>query len=265
MNKMNNQNETVEGVIYTESKTARDETINKYDDNGIYDFLSKFKIIQYYSSDDNMVLSIDQIANFYENSKESVSTIIKRNRQEFEEDGMIVLTGEELKEFKNLIGSNELNKTNRTLTLLTMRSLLRVGMIMTSNMMSTKIRNYLLNLAEIATEEQKKWAIQREAGKIERKRMTSAISKYIPESKHKRFAYPNYTNLIYKTLFNKDAKTLREERSMKTNDLLRDSFIGVELDLVSECETIITGLLAVDFTYKQIEDMLKARYTKRIA
>ena len=106
--------------------------------------------------------------------------------------------------------------------------------------------------------------MQREVGIIERKRMTSAISRYIPESKHKKFAYPNYTNMIYKIIFGCDAKTLREERNVKTNDALRDSFTESELKKVEEVETIVTGLISMDFTYKQIEQMLKERFIKKI-
>ena len=199
-----------------------------------------------------------------------MKTIIKRNREEFEDDGMVVLTGQELNDFKEKIlqGSNEPDKISsktRSLTILTKRSLLRIGMLMTSNMLATKIRNYLLNIEENTEIDRKSWAIQREVGIIERKRMTSAISRYIPESKHKRFAYPNYTNMIYKIIFGCDAKILRQERNVKTNDALRDSFTESELKKVEEVETIVTGLISMDFTYKQIEEMLKQRFIKKIS
>ena len=90
------------------------------------------------------------------------------------------------------------------------------------------------------------------------------ISKYIPESKHKKFAYPNYTNMIYKVIFGCDAKSLRLERNVKTNDALRDSFTEDELKKVEEVETIVTGLISMDFTYKQIEQMLKDKFMKKI-
>ena len=152
----------------------------------------------------------------------------------------------------------------RNLTIMPKRSLLRVGMILTNNFMATKVRNYLLNIEEKTEIDRKSWAIQREVGIIERKRMTSAISKYVPESKHKRFAYPNYTNMIYKVIFGCDAKTLRQEWNVKTNDALRDSFSESELKKVEEVETIVTGLISMDFTYKQIEQMLKERFAKKI-
>ena len=244
---------------YAESVTLRNETIETCN----VDFLDKIKAVEYLN--DKMILTVDQVANYYETSRDSVSTIIKRNRDEFENDGMTVLTGQELKEFKkSLEGSFELSKVNKSLILLTKRSLLRVGMIMTNNAMAIRIRNYLLNLEETATIEQKSWAIQREVGIIERKRMTTAISKYLPESKNKKFAYPNYTNMIYKILFNKTAKEMREEKGLTTNDALRDTFSIDQLKLVEESETIVTALVALGFSYTQIKEQLETKYIKMI-
>lgn len=261
MKNMKNQND--KELIYTESKTLRNETLNSVS----YDFLDKMKVIPYLT--DDMVVTVQQAANYYECSMDTIKTLIKRNREEFEEDGMVVLTGTELNDFKEKIlqGSNEPDKISsktRSLTLITKRSLLRIGMLMTSNLLATKIRNYLLNIEEKTEIDRKSWAIQREVGIIERKRMTSAISRYIPESKHKKFAYPNYTNMIYKVIFGCDAKSLKLERNVKTNDALRDSFTEDELKKVEEVETIVTGLISMDFTYKQIEQMLKDRFIKKI-
>lgn len=259
MKNVKNQND--KELIYTESKTLRNETLNSIS----YDFLDKIKVIPYLTED--MVVTVQQAANYYECSMDTIKTLIKRNRDEFEDDGMTVLKGQELKNFKEDlgVGSNEPNLAYASsLTLLTKRSLLRIGMLMTSNLLATKIRNYLLNIEEKTEIDRKSWAIQREVGIIERKRMTSAISRYIPESKHKKFAYPNYTNMIYKIIFGCDAKTLREERKVKTNDALRDSFSETELKKVEEVETIVTGLISMDFTYKQIEEMLKERFIKKI-
>lgn len=261
MKKMENQKPN-KGLIYTESKTARDETINTVE----YDFLDKMKAIVYLT--DDMVLSLDQVANYYESTKKSIDTIITRNKEEFLDD-VWVLRGEELRVFKEKVtllhGEGELDNRTPSLTLMNKRALLRVGMIMTSNAMATRVRNYLLNLEEDAKFDRKQWAIQREVGIIERKRMTSAIAKYVPNTKHKRFAYPNYTNMLYKTLFNMDAKELRENRQVKTNDALRDNFTESELKLVEEGETIITALIALGFTYKQIEEHLRNKYIKQLS
>ena len=256
------KNQETKSMKYVESQSVRNDTL----DNVSYDFLDKIKVVPYLTND--MVLSTNQIANYYECGLEAVKTIIKRNREEFETDGMIVLKGQDLKDFKEKIGEVQTEPTLNyasSLTILPKRSLLRVGMILTNNALSTKIRNYLLNIEENTEIDRKSWAIQREVGIVERKRMTSAISRYIPDSKNKRFAYPNYTNMIYKIIFGCDAKTLRQERNVKTNDALRDSFTELELKKVEEVETIVTGLISMDFTYKQIEQMLNERYIKKIS
>lgn len=263
MGKISNQTSSTKEMAYTESKTLRNEAI----ENSSIDFLDKIKAVQYLTND--MCMSVDQIASYYDTSNKTISTIISRNREEFELDGMVVLKGEELKDFKDVVNrySNEnqlIGLRTANLTLLTKRSLLRVGLIMTNNAMATSIRNYLLNLEEVSTKEQKEWALQREVGKYERKRMTSAIHKYLPESKNKHFAYPTYTNLLYRILFNKEAKALREERNVKDNDALRDSFSTQELALVEEGETIITALLALSFTYEQIKEHLNNKYIKQL-
>ncbi len=256
------KNQETRIMKYVESQTIRNDTL----DNVSYDFLDKIKVIPYLTND--MVVSTNQVANYYECGLEAIKTIIKRNREEFEDDGMIVLKGQDLKDFKKKIGEVQTEPTltyASSLTILPKRSLLRIGMILTNNAIATKIRNYLLNIEEKTEIDRKSWAIQREVGIIERKRMTSAISRYVPESKHKKFAYPNYTNMIYKVIFGCDAKTLRAERKVKTNDALRDSFTESELKKVEEVETIVTGLISMDFTYKQIEEMLKERFIKKIS
>lgn len=92
MKNMKNQND--KEMIYTESKTLRNETL----DNISYDFLDKFKIIPYLTED--MILTTQQIANYYDCSLDTVKTLVKRNRDEFESDGMVVLTGIDLENFK---------------------------------------------------------------------------------------------------------------------------------------------------------------------
>lgn len=258
MRKMENTNATDK---YVESKSIRNTTLDSVD----YDFLDKIKVIPYLTKD--MVLTIDQVANYYEVTVDAVRAIVKRNREEFETDGMVILRGEELRKFKEEICLGQdvpsINKTSQ-ITLITKRSLLRAGMILTNSGVATQVRNYLLNIEERTEIDTKSWAIRREVGKIERARMTSAISRYVPDGPHKRFAYPNYTNMVYRTIFHKDAKAMKEERGAKDDDSLRDMLSADELAKVEEVETIITGLVSMEFTYKQIQQMINDRYVKKL-
>lgn len=245
---------------YVESKSIRNETLDNVD----YDFLDKIKVIPYLTND--MVLTTRQIANYYEVTEEAIRTITKRNRIEFESDGIVILKGEELRKFKEElreVQNETLFSQAKSLALYTKRSLLRAGMILTSSAVATEVRNYLLNIESKANESEKKWEIQREVGKIQRLRLTSAISKYIPDSPHKQFAYPNYTNMIYRLMFGTDAKTLCEQRNCKKENL-RDYFTAEELEKIEEMETVVTGLVSMEFTYEQIKEMMIKRYTQKI-
>lgn len=248
--------------IFTESKILREEYIDKVD------ILDKIKIIPYLTND--LVISVEQIANYYEVTNKAINTVVDRHREELEEDGIMVLKGQELKDFKqkvSVLHSEErmINPKTSNLTILTKRAMLRIGMLLTTSSVAIKVRNYLLNLEENSTLEQKKWAIQREVGKIDRKRMTTAIKEYIPDSPHKRFMYPNYTNLVYKVLFDKDAKTIRLEKGLnKNSELTRDNFNEAELKLIDECETIITALLSLSFNYNYIKEQLENKYLKKL-
>lgn len=253
-------NKTSREVVLTESKSMREEYIK----DEYYDILDKIKAIPYLTKD--MVVTVEQVSNYYEVTKKAIDTVILRNREELEEDGIMVLKGEELKDFKQLLtdlhGEDQLPIGKRTpnLTILTKRAMLRIGMLLTTSMVAKEVRTHLLNCEEEVSQEQQKWLAQREAGKIDRKRMTTAISNYIPNGKNKRFAYPNYTNMIYKVLFGKDAKTMKAERGFTKNDALRDSFTGEELRLVDESETIVTALVTLGFGYDYIKQQLELKY-----
>ena len=243
-------------IILTESKFMRDKYVENEE---MFDILDKIKAIPYLTKD--MVVTVEQVANYYEVSKKTINTIIERHRDELENDGIITLKGEELKSFKNELINDEISSKTTVLTILTKRAMLRIGMLLTTGAIAKEVRTYLLSCEEEIAEEKKLWLAKRQAGIIDRKRMTTAISNYVPEGKSKRFAYPNYTNMIYKVLFQKDAKSLKEERGYEKNEKLRDSFSGQELMLVDEAETIVTALVTLGFGYDYIKDQLEKKYT----
>ena len=70
--------------------------------------------------------------------------------------------------------------------------------------------------------------------------------------------------MIYKILFTKTAKEMRDEKGLSTNDALRDTFTTEQLKLVEESETIVTALVALGFTYNQIKEQLERKYIKMI-
>ena len=119
-------------------------------------------------------------------------------------------------------------------------------------------------LRRIYTERQQ-WQIERDKGVVIRHILTDTIKMKIADSPHKRFAYPNYTNLIYRTLFGKTAKELEQEYSVKPKENLRDYFIGSDLEKVQSAEMLISTLINCGWGYGEIKEFITNQAQKLIA
>ena len=110
-------------------------------------------------------------------------------------------------------------------------------------------------LKRIYTERQQ-WQIERDKGVVIRHILTDTIKMKITESPHKRFAYPNYTNLIYRTLFGKTAKQLEQEYGVKTRENLRDYFASYDLERVQSMEMLVSSLINCGWGFDQIKNFV---------
>lgn len=119
-------------------------------------------------------------------------------------------------------------------------------------------------LKRIYTERQQ-WQIERDKGVVIRHILTDTIKMKISDSPHKRFAYPNYTNLIYRTLFGKTAKELEEEFGVKPKESLRDYFTGESLSQVQGMEMLVSSLINCGWGYKEIKEFIETESKKMIA
>lgn len=110
-------------------------------------------------------------------------------------------------------------------------------------------------LKRIYTERQQ-WQIERDKGVVIRHILTDTIKMKIADSPHKRFAYPNYTNLIYRTLFGKTAKELEQECGVKARENLRDYFTGNALAQVQSMEMLVSSLIGCGWGYEKIKEFV---------
>ena len=243
-------------LVLVESKTARQQLIGKCS------VLDKVKMLPYLTRD--MKSTVQQVASYYEVPGDTIQSIIKRNRDEFKEDGILVIKGEELKKLfcdvqsghnKNREGHGVPSKT-RKLTLLPKRAILRVGMLLTDSDIASTVRNYLLNLEEIADAGQKDWSLQRELGKLRRRTMTDAIRDYIADTPNKHWKYKHFTDLVYKTALGISAKELRFERCARDNDQLRDKISKQELEAVEKAEVFVAGMIMAGYQYAEIKQKI---------
>jgi Rha family phage regulatory protein len=113
--------------------------------------------------------------------------------------------------------------------------------------------------------ERKQWEIEREKGKLIRHVLTDTIKMKITDSPHKRFMYPNYTKLIYKTLFGKPFKELQEEFGVKPKESLRDYLTAEQLKDVENMEMLVSSLINCGWGYDQIKNFINENTTKQLA
>ena len=119
-------------------------------------------------------------------------------------------------------------------------------------------------LAEAFLGKVREWDVDREAGKRDRKRMTSSICKNIIDAQ--KSTYSEYTNMVYDVLFGMTAAQIRASRNInKKSQATRDYLTNEELNIIDEAETIVAGLVSLGFKKDYIYDQLKRKYQQKIS
>lgn len=119
-------------------------------------------------------------------------------------------------------------------------------------------------LRRIYTERQQ-WQIERDKGVVIRHILTDTIKLKVAESPNKRFAYPNYTKLIYKTLFGKSMSELKEQYGVKGKETIRDYLTSEELRQVESMEMLVSSLINCGWGYDQIKEFVQKETLKLTA
>ena len=112
--------------------------------------------------------------------------------------------------------------------------------------------------------ERQQWEIER-AKEVMIRHITDTIKMKIADSPNKRFAYPNYTKLIYQTIFGKPFKELQEDYGVKPKESLRDYLTAEQLKEVEAMEMLVSSLINIGMGYQEIKDFIAARCMKQIA
>ncbi len=95
---------------------------------------------------DNFNATTAMVAEFYEVPRETILTIVKRNRDELDDDGFEVVARSEVTSKLN-VTPDELGmpRTAPSLSLFPRRAVLRVGMLLRDSAPARKVRDYLLD------------------------------------------------------------------------------------------------------------------------
>lgn len=111
---------------------------------------------------DGLHADIVGVASYYEVDLDAIESVIRRNREELEENGLRVLRGEEYRAFVS-VNLTDANPKSRSLTVLPRRAVLNVGQLLAESEVARQVRTYLLDVEEQATPEQKATAIEKAA------------------------------------------------------------------------------------------------------
>lgn len=103
--------------------------------------------------------------------------------------------------------------------------------------------------------------IEREKGIAVRQSLTKALQQSAENDRMHGHAYSTYTNCIYKVLFGKNAKQLRENLGIGPKDNLRDYLSAEELRAVQSMECLVSGLVDCGWGYDQIKEFIQQNNT----
>ena len=84
---------------------------------------------------------------------------------------------------------------------------------------------------------------EREKGIAVRQALTNTLKQSEENERMHGHAYSTYTNVIYKAVFGKNAKQLREEYGANDKANLRDFFSEEDLRIVQSKEMLVSGLI----------------------
>lgn len=121
--------------------TARDERDQLA---GRTDVLDKVGVLA--TLPDDMHANADQVATFYETTREVIRQTVVRNKDEFYADGYRVLTRAEVSDELSLTPEEiGMPRTAPSMSLFPRRAVLRVGMLLRDSPIARKVRDYLLD------------------------------------------------------------------------------------------------------------------------
>lgn len=104
--------------------------------------------------------------------------------------------------------------------------------------------------------------VERQKGIAVRQALTKSIQQSNENERMHGHAYSTYTNCIYKVIFGKNAKQLREELGIDKKANPRDYFSSEELKAVQSMECLVSGLVDCGWDYNRIKDFIQQTNTK---
>jgi hypothetical protein len=235
---------------------GRDLTVSAIDRQNILnnpfalEEIQKATHIEFIRFENKVVLLKEQVASFFEVTPRTIDNYISRNEEELSKNGYEIIRGNRLKllmlELMKLSG-NENNFITKTtlLGVFDFRAFLNLGMLITESERAGLLRTAILDIV-IDTLNRKtgggtRYINQRDEDFVVaffkeenyRKEFTDALRDFVDMGN---FKYPLYTDKIYVSIFNENAKEYRKILNLHAKENVRNTFYSEILDLISSYE-----------------------------
>jgi hypothetical protein len=195
---------------------------------------------------DEYKFTIQQLTEFYLVDRVTINRYLNQFENELKHNGYEVLKGKRLKEFKNQFGHMlEEGSKAPQLGVFNFRALLNLGMLLSESEKAKAIRGKMLDIV-LATINNKlggstKYINQRDEDFFTamlkephyRKKFTSALNKYVDMGNSK---YSFFTDKIYKSIFNENAKEYKHILQLEDSENPRDTMYGEVLKMIASFE-----------------------------
>lgn len=106
---------------------------------------------------------------------------------------------------------------------------------------------------------------ERDKGIVVRQAFTKAIQQSSENERMHGHAYSTYTDVIYKSIFGKNAKQLREEFGISKKENMRDYFSEEDLVKIQNAEMLVSALVGYGWGYNEIKEFILNKGINKIA
>jgi len=200
----------------------------------------------YYNGD--MVFTKQQVIALYDISERTIERYLLSHDEELKSNGYQILRGVKLKKFKGLASGTDIHDGTKTtvLGIFTFRAVLNMGMLLTESEPAKLLRSRVLDIVLDVMAERSgghtKFINQRDENYLlaafqednYRQLFTDALDDYVEGNKWK---YGNFTNLIYKSIFQENAAEYRRILKLAAKDKIRETMYSEVLTLISSFES----------------------------
>lgn len=185
------------GAELVESPTLRSRHLDRVD------VLDKVGVLAMLPGDE--FATVQQVADFFAVSPETVDSLVKDNREELVSNGYSTITGPRLRSLKDL---SYVGLRARSLAVFTRTAVLNVSMLLRDSDTAREVRRYLLAVEATATVEHKQVAVEliRIQERMDYRNILNSLKRGGAESEDYQFIQ----NTIYTGLFGKTAGQIRK-------------------------------------------------------